>query len=69
MITSLTDAMSPSAAGSGRGWSAGRCGEFVSSSGLRESPKFLLIVALATMREHLKVVGRELAATKDDRSG
>jgi pyruvate,water dikinase len=31
---------------------------------LREAPKFLLIVALATMREHLKVIGRALAATK-----
>jgi phosphohistidine swiveling domain-containing protein len=32
--------------------------------GLREAPKFLLIVALSTMREHLKAVGRELAATQ-----
>jgi phosphohistidine swiveling domain-containing protein len=31
--------------------------------GLRESPKFMLIVALATMREHLRAVGQELAAT------
>jgi phosphohistidine swiveling domain-containing protein len=30
---------------------------------LRESPKFMLIVALATMREHLRAVGQELAAT------
>ena len=32
--------------------------------GLRESPKFLLIVALAAMRDHLKGVGRELAAAQ-----
>jgi phosphohistidine swiveling domain-containing protein len=32
--------------------------------GLRESPKFLLIVALSAMREHLKEVGRELVANK-----
>jgi phosphohistidine swiveling domain-containing protein len=31
--------------------------------GLREAPKFLLIVALGAMREQLKAVGRELAAT------
>ena len=30
--------------------------------GLRESPKFLLIVALGVMREQLKEVGRQLAA-------
>jgi phosphohistidine swiveling domain-containing protein len=29
---------------------------------LREAPKFLLIVALGMMREHLKAVGRELVA-------
>jgi phosphohistidine swiveling domain-containing protein len=33
-------------------------------AGLRESPKFVLIVALAAMREHLKAVGRELAAAR-----
>jgi rifampicin phosphotransferase len=32
--------------------------------GLREAPKFLLTVALGMMREHLKAVGRELAAAK-----
>jgi pyruvate,water dikinase len=31
---------------------------------LREAPKFLLIVALGVMRQHLKAVGSELAATK-----
>jgi phosphohistidine swiveling domain-containing protein len=41
------------------GWTLRRVRQLV---GLRESPKFLLIVALAAMREHLKAVGRELTA-------
>jgi rifampicin phosphotransferase len=42
------------------GWTLRRVRQLI---GLRESPKFLLILALGVMREHLKVVGRELAAT------
>jgi phosphohistidine swiveling domain-containing protein len=42
------------------GWTLRRVRQLI---GLRESPKFLLILALGIMREHLKVVGRELAAT------
>jgi rifampicin phosphotransferase len=41
------------------GWTLGRVRGLL---GLRESPKFLLIVALGVMREQLKEVGRELAA-------
>ena len=41
-------------------WTLGRVRQLV---GLRESPKFLLIVALSAMREHLKAVGQELATT------
>jgi rifampicin phosphotransferase len=43
------------------GWTLWRVRQLV---GLRESPKFLLILALSAMREHLKAVGRELAETK-----
>jgi rifampicin phosphotransferase len=43
------------------GWMLRRVRQLV---GLRESPKFLLIVALTAMREHLKEVGRELVANK-----
>jgi rifampicin phosphotransferase len=42
------------------GWTLGRVRQLV---GLRESPKFLLIVALGVMREQLKEVGRQLAGT------
>ena len=41
-------------------WTLGRVRQLV---GLRESPKFLLIVALSAMRDHLKAVGQELATT------
>jgi phosphohistidine swiveling domain-containing protein len=43
------------------GWMLRRVRQLV---GLRESPKFLLIVALGAMREHLKEIGRELVANK-----
>jgi rifampicin phosphotransferase len=43
------------------GWMLRRVRQLV---GLRESPKFLLIVALGAMREHLKEVGRELVANE-----
>ena len=42
------------------GWTLRRVRQLV---GLRESPKFLLIVALGAMREHLKAVGEELVTT------
>jgi rifampicin phosphotransferase len=42
------------------GWTLRRVRQLI---GLREAPKFLLIVALGAMRAHLKVVGRELVAT------
>ena len=63
MITSLT-AVRLIAAGFGprlAGWTLRRVRQLV---GLRESPKFLLIVALSAMRDHLKGVGRELAAAQ-----
>jgi pyruvate,water dikinase len=41
------------------GWTLRRVRQLV---GLRESPKFLLIVALGAMREQLKEVGRQLVA-------
>jgi len=41
-------------------WTLGRVRQLV---GLRESPKFMLIVALSAMREHLKAVGHELVTT------
>jgi pyruvate,water dikinase len=40
------------------GWTLRRARRLI---GLREAPKFLLIMALATMREQLKQVGRQLA--------
>jgi phosphohistidine swiveling domain-containing protein len=63
MITSLTTRLGERSRLRSRlvGWTLRRVRQLV---GLRESPKFLLIVALATMREHLKVIGRQLAATK-----
>jgi pyruvate,water dikinase len=63
MITSLTGRMAKRSRLRARlvGWTLRRVRQLV---GLREAPKFLLIVALATMREHLKVIGRQLAATK-----
>ncbi len=62
-ITSLTTRMAERSRLRARlvGWTLRRVRQLV---GLREAPKFLLIVALATMREHLKVIGRQLAATK-----
>jgi len=62
-ITSLTERMAEHSRLRARlvGWTLRRVRQLV---GLREAPKFLLIVALATMREHLKVIGRELAAAK-----
>jgi rifampicin phosphotransferase len=41
------------------GWTLRRVRQLV---GLREAPKFLLVVALGAMRQHLKAVGSELAA-------
>src|SRR5215211_3430098 len=41
------------------GWTLRRVRQLV---GLRKAPKFLLIVALGVMRDHLKAVGSELAA-------
>ena len=63
MITTLTERMAERSQVRARmvGWALRRVRQLV---GLRESPKFLLIVALATMREHLKVIGRQLAANK-----
>jgi pyruvate,water dikinase len=63
MITTLTERMAERSQVCARtvGWALRRVRQLV---GLRESPKFLLIVALATMREHLKVIGRQLAANK-----
>ena len=43
------------------GWTLRRVRQLV---GLREAPKFLLVVALGAMREHLKAVGGELTANK-----
>jgi rifampicin phosphotransferase len=43
------------------GWTLRRVRQL---AGLRESPKFLLIVALAAMREQLKEVGHDLSAAK-----
>jgi phosphohistidine swiveling domain-containing protein len=62
-ITSLTGRMAERSRLRARlvGWTLRRVRQLV---GLREAPKFLLVVALATMREHLKVIGRALAATK-----
>jgi phosphohistidine swiveling domain-containing protein len=63
MITTLVGLMAEHSRVRARmvGWALRRVRQLV---GLRESPKFLLIVALATMREHLKVIGRQLAASQ-----
>ncbi len=62
MITSLTTRVAERSRLRARlaAWTLGRVRQLV---GLRESPKFLLIVALGVMREQLKVVGRQLADT------
>jgi rifampicin phosphotransferase len=61
MITSLTTRLTERSRVRARlaGWTLRRVRQLI---GLRESPKFLLIVALGVMREQLKEVGRELAA-------
>ncbi|HJY43094.1 MAG TPA: PEP/pyruvate-binding domain-containing protein [Propionibacteriaceae bacterium] len=60
MITSLTTRLTERSRVRARlaGWTLRRVRQLI---GLRESPKFLLIVALGVMRELLKDVGRELA--------
>ncbi len=62
MITTLTGRLAERSRLRARllGWTLRRVRQLV---GLRESPKFLLIVALATMREHLKVIGQQLVMT------
>jgi pyruvate,water dikinase len=62
MITTLTGRLAERSRLRARllGWTLRRVRQLV---GLRESPKFLLIVALATMREHLKVIGQQLVTT------
>jgi pyruvate,water dikinase len=61
MITSLTTRLTERSRVRARlaGWTLRRVRQLI---GLRESPKFLLIVALGVMREQLKEVGRQLAA-------
>jgi rifampicin phosphotransferase len=61
MITSLATRLTEHSRVRARlaGWTLRRVRQLI---GLRESPKFLLIVALGVMREQLKDVGRELAA-------
>jgi rifampicin phosphotransferase len=63
MISSLTTRVAQHSLIRARlaGWTLRRVRQLL---GLRESPKFLLIVALSAMREHLKAVGRALADTK-----
>jgi rifampicin phosphotransferase len=63
MITSLTSRVAEHSRLRARlaGWTLRRVRQL---AGLREAPKFLLIVALGVMRQHLKAVGGELAATK-----
>jgi phosphohistidine swiveling domain-containing protein len=63
MITSLTSRAAERSRLRAKlaGWTLRRVRQLV---GLREAPKFLLIVALGAIREHLKIVGRELAGTK-----
>jgi phosphohistidine swiveling domain-containing protein len=63
MITSLTSRVAERSRLRARlaGWTLRRVRQL---AGLREAPKFLLIVALGVMRQHLKAVGSELAATK-----
>jgi pyruvate,water dikinase len=62
MITSLTGRVAERSRLRARlvGWTLRRVRQL---AGLREAPKFLLIVALGVMREHLKAVGSELATT------
>jgi pyruvate,water dikinase len=62
MIQSLTARMAERSRSRAKlvNWTLGRVRQLV---GLRESPKFLLIVALSAMRGHLKAVGQELVAT------
>jgi len=62
MITTLTGRLAERSRLRARllSWTLRRVRQLV---GLRESPKFLLIVALATMREHLKVIGQQLVTT------
>jgi phosphohistidine swiveling domain-containing protein len=61
MITSLTGRAAERSRLRARiaGWTLRRVRQL---AGLRESPKFLLIIALTAMREHLKAVGHELTA-------
>jgi rifampicin phosphotransferase len=63
MITSLTSRVAERSRLRARlaGWTLRRVRQL---AGLREAPKFLLIVALGVMRQHLKAVGSELAGTK-----
>jgi rifampicin phosphotransferase len=63
MITSLTTRVAERSRLRARlaRWTLGRVRQLM---GLRESPKFLLIMALATMRAQLKEVGRELTVKK-----
>jgi rifampicin phosphotransferase len=60
MITSLTTRLAERSRVRARlaGWTLRRVRQL---AGLRESPKFLLVLALGVMREQLKEVGRELA--------
>jgi pyruvate,water dikinase len=62
MITSLTTRVAERSRLRSRlvHWTLRRVRQLI---GLREYPKFLLIMAFATMREHLKEVGRELTVT------
>ena len=59
MITSLTTRVAERSRLRARlaGWTLRRVRQLI---GLRESPKFLLVLALGVMREQLKAVGREL---------
>ena len=61
MITSLTSRAAERSQRRARlaGWTLRRVRQL---AGLRESPKFLLVLALGVMREHLKAVGQELTA-------
>ncbi len=61
MITSLTTRVAQQSPLRARlaSWTLRRVRQLM---GLRESPKFLLVLALGVMREQLKEVGRELAA-------
>jgi rifampicin phosphotransferase len=63
MITSLTTRLAERSRVRARlaGWTLRRVRQL---AGLRESPKFLLVLALGVMREQLKEVGRELATAE-----